>query len=98
MFGNRPEQIESLEEHIYESLDKFPDKWAIAGVYLSSGPEGEERWLTPDEYEYVLSFYVELLGEGRIQGIRLFNANLFLERPEYVGITEEVLKTMEIQQ
>lgn len=98
MFGNRPEQIESLEEHIYESLDKFPDKWAIAGVYLSSGPEGEERWLTPDEYEYVLSFYVKLLEEGRIQGIRLFNANLFLERPEYVGITEEVLKTMEIQQ
>lgn len=91
MFGNRPEQIENLEEHIYESLDRFPDKWAIAGVYLSSGPEGEERWLTPEEYRHVLSFYAELLKEGRIQGIRMFNANLFLERPEYIDITKEVL-------
>lgn len=91
MFGNRPEQIENLEEHIYESLEKFPDKWAIAGVYLSSGPEGEERWLTPDEYEYVLTFYKKLLDQDMIHGIRLFNAGLFLERPEYIDITRKVL-------
>lgn len=94
MFGNKPEQIASLETHIYEGLERFPDKWAVAGVYLSSGATGQERWLSHDDFRKVLTFYVKLLNEGKIHGIRLFSADQFLSKPEYIPIAKEILATI----
>ena len=95
MFGNKPEQIASLEKHIYEGLEKFPDKWVVAGVYLESGATGQERWLSIEDFRKVMTFYVKLLNEGKIEGIRMFNANLFLQKPEYIKVAREIIDTIQ---
>lgn len=93
IWGNKPEQIENLEASITESLSHHPDKYVFAGMYLNSG--NDERWLTEIEFKKVLGYYVDLMNEGKLVGMRLFSAGLFVERPEYISWAKSILARLE---
>lgn len=95
IWGNRPEQIENAESHITAGLDHHPDKYVIAGLYLHSGVEDGGRWLTEAEFKKLLGYYVDLVNEDKLVGIRIFSAGQFEERPEYLTWAKEVLERLE---
>lgn len=66
------------------------DKPVIAGLYLRAGPD-EGRWLTESEFKETLGHYVDLVNAGELAGLRVFAANQFEERPDYVEWADEVL-------
>jgi hypothetical protein len=90
LWGNDPELMAHAEEHLAAGLEHHPDIPVIAGLYLRSG-SGGGRWLTEDEFKTVLGHYVEMVNAGKIEGLRIFSAGQFEERPEYIGWAKEVL-------
>lgn len=90
LWGNDPELLARAEEHVRNGAAHHPDRMVIAGLYLRAGPDGG-RWLTEEEFRFVLGTYVDLVNEGVIEGLRIFSAGQFLERPEYMDWAEEVL-------
>lgn len=95
IWGNRPEQIEILEEHIASGLEHHPNRYVIAGLYLHSGIVDGGRWLTEEEFKKILGHYVDLMNENKLVGVRLFSAEQFVERPEYIEWAKEVLERLE---
>jgi hypothetical protein len=93
LWGNDPELISHAREHLTAGLEKHTDIPVIAGLYLKSGMEGG-RWLTEDEFKSVLGFYVEMVNERKLAGLRVFSAGQFEERPEYIGWAKEVLSNL----
>gem|GEM_PF-1495647 len=91
LWGNDPELIARGPEHLAAGLSHHPDRPVIAGLYLRAGPDGG-RWLEENEFRTLLSHYVDLLNEGYIQGLRMFAAYQFQERPEYIDWAEEILE------
>lgn len=90
LWGNDPELIANGPEHLAAGLAHHPDRPVIAGLYLRAGPDGG-RWLEEEEFRTLLSHFVELLNENKIQGLRIFAAYQFHERPEYIEWAEEIL-------
>lgn len=90
LWGNDPELIARGPEHLAAGLAHHPDRPVIAGLYLRAGP-GDGRWLEEAEFRTLLSHYVELLNEDKIQGLRMFAAYQFNERPEFIDWAEEIL-------
>lgn len=91
LWGNDPELIARGPEHLAAGLAHHPDRPVIAGLYLRAGP-GEGRWLEEEEFRTLLKHFVDLLNEDRIQGLRMFAAYQFEERPEYIDWAEEILE------
>lgn len=91
LWGNKPEQLNDLENQIASSLDRHPNRYVIGGLYLFSGTGENERWLTEEEFREILGHYVKLMNENKLVGVRLFNADLFNERPEYIPWAQEIL-------
>jgi hypothetical protein len=90
LWGNRPELIARAEEHLATGISMHPDRLIIAGLYCHAGMDGG-RWLTEEEYKKTLGLYVDLVNQGKIDGLRVFRAGQLLERPEYQEWTREVL-------
>lgn len=91
LWGNDPELIARGPEHLAAGLSHHPDRPVIAGLYLRAGPDGG-RWLEEEEFRTLLRHFVDLLNEDRIQGLRMFAAYQFEERPEYIDWAEEILE------
>jgi len=91
LWGNDPELIARGPEHLAAGLEHHPDRPVMAGLYLRSGMDGG-RWLTEEEFRFLLGHYVEMLNAGKIIGLRMFAAYQFVERPEYVEWAKEILK------
>lgn len=91
LWGNDPELIANGPEHLATGLAHHPDRPVIAGLYLRAGPDGG-RWLEEEEFRTLLSHFVDMLNQDKIQGLRIFAAYQFHERPEYIDWAEEILE------
>lgn len=94
LWGNDPDLLARAEEHLAAGVSHHPDRDVMAGLYLSAGPDGG-RWLTEDEFRFVLGHYVDMLNAGKIQGLRIFSAGQFKQRPEYIEWAKEILEGVE---
>lgn len=95
LWGNKPEQLNDLEGQIAESLKHHPHRYVVGGLYLFSGTGVNERWLTEAEFKTILGHFVDLMNEGKLVGVRLFSAELFTDRPEYLPWAKEILARLE---
>lgn len=93
LWGNDPELLANAKEHIEAGLAHHPDRNVIAGLYLHAGMDGG-RWLTEEEFRFVLGHYVDLVNEGKLAGLRIFSAYQFLDRPEYIEWAKDVLSNL----
>jgi hypothetical protein len=91
LWGNDPALIARGPEHLAAGLEHHPDRPVMAGLYLRAGMGGG-RWLTEEEFRFLLRHYVDMLNAGKIAGLRIFAAYQFVERPEYIGWAKEVLR------
>jgi len=91
LWGNDPVLIANGPEHLAAGLAHHPDRPVMAGLYLRAGMDGG-RWLTEEEFRFLLGHYVEMLNAGKIIGLRIFAAYQFVERPEYVEWAKEILE------
>lgn len=94
LWGNKPEQIADLEAQIAASLERHPNRYVIGGLYLMSGVDENERWLTESEFKTILEHYISLMNQNKLVGVRLFSAELFAERPEYLPWAKESLEQL----
>ncbi|NDV82492.1 hypothetical protein [Bacteroides sp. 51] len=95
LWGNKPEQLQDLENQIAASLERHPNRYVVGGLYLFSGTGANERWLTESEFKSILGHYVDLMNQDKLVGVRLFSAELFIERPEYITWAKEILERLE---
>ncbi len=91
LWGNDPALIARGPEHLAAGLEHHPDRPVMAGLYLRAGMGGG-RWLTEEEFRFLLGYYVDMLNAGKIAGLRIFAAYQFVERPEYIDWAKEVLE------
>ena len=91
LWGNDPALIARGPEHLAAGLEHHPDRPVMAGLYLRAGMGGG-RWLTEEEFRFLLGHYVDMLNAGKIAGLRIFAAYQFVERPEYIDWAKEVLE------
>ena len=91
LWGNNPEFLARAKEHLAAGVEQHPDRDVIAGLYLRAGPDGG-RWLTEEEFRFVLGHYVDMANAGEIQGFRIFSAYQLKERPEYIEWAKEILE------
>jgi hypothetical protein len=91
LWGNDPELIANGPQHLAAGIEHHPDRPVMAGLYLRAGMGGG-RWLTEEEFRFLLGHYVEMLNAEKIIGLRMFAAYQFLERPEYIEWAKDILK------
>jgi hypothetical protein len=77
------------EELLSIAQKKFKGKTIVAGLYLNSGTE--RRWLTEEEFKTGLNYFVRLINEGRIQGLRIFRSEDMAKRPEFATWAQEAI-------
>ena len=84
-------EVRNGEKWLTEAEKKFPDTPIVTGLYLNSGRSKEESWLSEDDFKYLLGVYVNHLNAGKTAGLRIYRAEQFSERPEYLKWAKEVL-------
>lgn len=94
LWGNDPALLANAREHVEAGIAHHPNRNVIAGLYLNAGMDGG-RWLTEDEFRFVLGHFVDLVNEGKLAGLRIFAAHQLLERPEYIEWAKEVLSGLD---
>jgi len=73
-------------------LKKFPDKPILGSLCLDAGSEG--RWLTEQEFNGLLDFFVAKINEGKLAGLSVFLVQSLIERPECVKWLKESLANL----
>lgn len=96
LWGNKPEQLNDLEAQIASSLEHHPNRYVVGGLYLFSGTGENERWLTESEFRTILGHFVDLMNQDKLVGVRLFSAELFTERAEYIPWAKEILGKIKV--
>lgn len=91
IWGNTPELMANAEKHLTTGISHHPDRFVIAGLYLHSGMYGG-RWLSEAEFKRVLTYYVSMLKQNKIAGIRIFSAGQLYQRPEYIEWAKDIMK------
>lgn len=93
LWGNDPALLANAREHIEAGLAHHPDRNVIAGLYLHAGMDGG-RWLSEEEFRFVLGHFVDLVNEEKLAGLRIFSAYQLIDRPEYIMWAKEVLSNL----
>lgn len=94
IWGNTPELMANAEKHLTNGINHHPDRFVIAGLYLHSGMDGG-RWLSEAEFKSVLSYYVSMLNDNKIAGLRIFSAGQLYQRPEYIEWAKDIMNRIE---
>lgn len=84
----------NAEKHLTNGINHHPDRFVIAGLYLHSGMDGG-RWLSEAEFKSVLSYYVSMLNDNKIAGLRIFSAGQLYQRPEYIEWAKDIMNRIE---
>lgn len=77
------------EKLLDEALEKFKGKPLMGSVYLNAG--SERRWLTAEEYQQLLAFFVDDINQGKLCGLRIFRVQNLIDKPEYAKLAAEAI-------
>lgn len=84
-------EVRNGEKWLTDAEKKHPDTPIVTGLYLNSGRSKEESWLSEEDFKYLLGVYVKHLNAGKTVGLRIYRAEQFSERPEYLSWAKEIL-------
>jgi len=84
-------EVRKADEYLTRAEEKVAGRPMITGLYLNSGRDKEKSWLSESDFKYILGVYVKHFNAGKTRGIRIFRAQQFNERPEYLKWAKEIM-------
>ena len=88
-----PQNLAAAEEHLAAAEAQHAGKIIIGGVYINSGAR-RGHWLTKEQFHNALKLCVSNINAGKLDGLRVYCACQFVQRPEYVTWAKEVMKDL----
>jgi hypothetical protein len=85
--------LEAAQKHLGETEAQHAGKIIVGGVYINNGWHGD-NWLTEEQYKSTLKIYVDQINAGKLDGLRVYCASQFVQRPEYVTWAKEIMKDL----
>jgi hypothetical protein len=85
-----PRNLADADKHLTAARAQHAGKIIIGGLYINSGSR-RGHWLTEQEFKDTLKLYVDYINAGRLDGLRVYCACQFVQRPEYVRWAKEVM-------
>jgi hypothetical protein len=88
-----PRNLEAADQHLTTAEAQHAGKLILGGVYINSGSR-RARWLTEEQFKNTLKLFVNHINAGKLNGLRIYCASQFVERPEYVTWAKEIMKDL----
>jgi hypothetical protein len=88
-----PRNLETADQHLTTAEAQHAGKLILGGVYINSGSR-RARWLTEEQFKSALKLFVNHINAGKLNGLRVYCASQFVERPEYVAWAKEIMKDL----
>ena len=88
-----PRNLDAADRHLATAEAQHAGKIILGGLYINSGSR-HAHWLTEEQFKNVLKLYVEHVNAGKLNGLRIYCACQFVERPEYNRWAKEVMKDL----
>jgi len=88
-----PRGLGTADQHLTTAEAQHAGKLILGGVYINSGSR-RSRWLTEDQFKNALKLYVAHINAGKLNGLRVYCASQFVQRPEYVTWAKEIMKDL----
>jgi hypothetical protein len=85
-----PRNLADADKHLATARAQHAGKIIIGGLYINSGSR-RGHWLTEQEFKDTLRLYVDYINAGKLDGLRIYCACQFVQRPEYVQWAKEVM-------
>ncbi len=88
-----PRNLEAADRHLATAEARHARKIILGGLYINSGAR-RGHWLTEEEFKAVIKLYVDHINAGKLNGLRIYCACQFVQRPEYITWAKEALKDL----
>lgn len=88
-----PRNLEAAEQHLATAKAQHAGKRILGGLYINSGAR-RGHWLTEAEFKTTLKLYVDSINAGKLDGLRIYCACQFVQRPEYLRWAKEVMRDL----
>jgi hypothetical protein len=85
-----PRNLVDADQHLATARAQHAGKIIIGGLYINSGSR-RGHWLSEREFKDTLRLYVDYINAGKLDGLRIYCACQFVQRPEYVQWAREVM-------